>query len=70
MMSRRVSPMKLWASNNGEEVAKKAGVNASDIGSRSKAAATLWRELSEEERAEWERLADEHSKDKPDQCYL
>ena len=68
MSSRRVSPMRLWASHNIEEVFKKAG--SRDIGLFSSTSARLWRKLELDERTEWEQRAVEHNKDKADQCYL
>ena len=68
MSSRRVSPMRLWASHNIEEVFKEAG--SIDIGLFSSTSAILWRRLEPEERQEWELRAAEHNKDKADQCYL
>ncbi|KAI1783519.1 hypothetical protein LXA43DRAFT_1067599 [Ganoderma leucocontextum] len=70
MAARGVSPMRLWASNNGDLVVQKAGPAARDIGARSKAGAELWRELPPDQRGIWEQRAEEHSKDKVDQCYL
>lgn len=62
-----VSPMKLWASDNGDLVTEKAGAAAKDIGASFHATAQLWHGLSPEERKKWETLADKHSKDKEDQ---
>ena len=68
MSSRRVSAMRLWASHNIEKVFEEAG--SRDIGLFSSTSAILWRGLEEEEREEWRSRANEHNKDKKDQCYL
>lgn len=70
MASRRVSPMRLWASNNMLLVMEKAGLAAKDIGARSHASTELWHELPDLERETWQQRADEHSKEKEGQCYL
>ena len=70
MAARRVSPMRLWASNHMKLVMEKAGAAGKYVGPRSHASAELWRELIPSEREVWERRAEEHSKDKEGQCYL
>ena len=70
MAARKVSPMRLWASNHRAAVAKEAGADAHDVGARSHCGAQLWRGVPEDENAVWVQRAAEHKKAKEGQCFL
>ncbi|TBU62862.1 hypothetical protein BD310DRAFT_973881 [Dichomitus squalens] len=72
LRARKVSPMRLWGSENNARVQERIeAMGGNKIGGWSRCASYIWHnELEEAERSEWVKKAEELSVPDDEQCYM